>query len=188
VDIEAARFEGAIAADSNGFTCSRTFATAGDDYTVSLGSGNAFPAAGPVDFGGGLPLVLPWATSGAAWNDPANPGGWTARSALLEPTALPMGTVASAWSAGSFGLTLPGGANLVVVDLDLAGGSSQAYQVDRTGGSVTVTPIDLATAKGQASLGTYLAPGATVKVHGIPQADGHIQATVVFCYTGTLPI
>jgi len=188
VDIEAARFEGAIAASSTGFTVTRSFATAGDDYTVSLASSSGFPAAGPVDFGGGLPLVLPWAASGATWNDPANPGGWTASSALLEPTALPAGTVASAWSAGSFGLSLPGGANLAVVDLDVTGATSKAYQVDRTGAIVTVSPIDLATPAGQASLGTYLAAGATVKVYGIPQANGHIQATVVFCYTGTLPI
>jgi hypothetical protein len=123
-----------------------------------------------------------------AWNDPASPGAWSSRAAYLEPVALPRGTVASPLTGSSFTLLLPGAANLVNVDLDLTGGSTRVYQVDRTGGIVTVTPVDLATAAGQASLAGALGSGATVKVFGIPQADGHIQASVLFCYTGTLPI
>ncbi len=196
VDIEVARFEGAVAADAGGFTLARAFASAADDYTVALGFAAGFAAgaleaaAGPVAFGGGLPAMLPWAASIATWNDPANPAGWSAKSALMEATALPIGTVASPWSAvsASFGLVLPGGADLVPVDLDLAGGSSLVYQVDRTGGIVTLSPVDLATAGGQASLLASLGTGATVKVYGIPQAGGHIKATVVFYYTGTLPL
>ena len=196
VDIEVARFEGAVTADADGFTLARAFASAADDYTVALGfatgsaAGTLEAAAGPVAFGGGLPAMLPWAASIATWNDPANPAGWSAKSALLEATALPVGTVASPWSAGSasFGLVLPGGADLVPVDLDLAGGSSLVYQVDRTGGIVTLNPVDLATASGQASLLANLGTGATVKVYGIPQAGGHIKAKVVFYYTGALPL
>ena len=47
---------------------------------------------------------------------------------------------------------------------------------------------DLTTAAGQASLGGSLETEATVKVYGIPQVDGHIQASVVFYYTGTMPL
>ena len=185
VDIEVARFEGAVSTGAGGFTCTRAFATAADGYTVSLGYGSGFQgaafdaASGPVDFGGGLPPMLPWATSTAAWNDLANPGGWSARTALLGATGLPVGTVASPWSAGSFGLTLPGGASLVQVDLAASG---QVYQVDRTGAALTLTPL------GQDGLAAGLAAGARVKVFGVPQDDGRIQASVVFAYTGTAPL
>ena len=65
VDIEVARFEGAVAADAGGFTLARAFASAADDYTVALGFATGFAAgaleaaAGPVAFGGGLPAMLP---------------------------------------------------------------------------------------------------------------------------------
>ena len=190
VDIEVARFGGQVtAASAGGFTCTRTFATAGDSYQADLGyragsgAGAGISAAGAVDFGGSVPPLRPWLVSFGAWGQlPAGPG-WSAGKAFLEPTGLPLGQVASPWSgsAGCFGLALPGGANPVLVDLDLPGGSTQVFQVDRSDGGLAVTPLDLA------GLADRLGNGATVRVFGIPRADGHLQASAVLIYTGTLP-
>jgi len=103
--------------------------------------------------------------------------------------ALPRGRVASPWSEGSasFGLVLPGGASLVNVDLDLAGGSTLVYRVDRSGGQVAVIPVELAGAAGQSVLAGLLVNDATVRVFGSPGAGGRIQASALLVYTGTVP-
>jgi hypothetical protein len=62
-----------------------------------------------------------------------------------------------------------------------------AYQVDRTNGVVTVSPIDITTADGLASLTSGLAMGAPVKVYGVPQADGSLRAYVLTYFTGDMP-
>ena len=210
VDIEMARYDGAIALGGMGVTLTGTFPSTTDDFTVYLGYSSATPppanpdpflvpvgpygaASGPnqpgaVQVGGNLAPVVPQGVCFGAWNDPASPGAWSSRGAYLEPAALPRGTVASPLMGSSFGLLLSGGPSLVIVDLDLTGGSTLVFQVDRTGGVVTVNPVDLTTAGCQASLTGSLGTGATVKVYGIPQVDGYIQASVVFYYTGTLPL
>jgi hypothetical protein len=123
----------------------------------------------------------------ATWDDPAGPAAWSAKSASPQAIALSGGTVAVAWSGTSFSLALPGGGSLPV-DLDLAPGSATlAYQVDRAGGTVTVTPVDLATAAGLASLAGLLGPGAPVQVFAIPEPGGRVLAQALLAYTGVPP-
>jgi hypothetical protein len=61
------------------------------------------------------------------------------------------------------------------------------YQVDLTGGILTVSPIDVTTADGLTALTTNLTAGEPVKVYGIPQADGTLKAYVIAYYTGDMP-
>ena len=52
---------------------------------------------------------------------------------------------------------------------------------------ITVSPIDVTTSSGLASLTTGLAAGAPVKVYGVPQADGTLKAYVLTYFTGQAP-
>ena len=126
------------------------------------------------------------------WADPANATGWSAASSILEPTPLPVGTVASApvavTNAESFTITAANGVNPVTVNASTVSGSATlVYQVDMSGGVVTVSPIDLTTSAGQSSFTTGMASGTKVRVSGVPQADGSVKAYVVTYFTGTTP-
>jgi hypothetical protein len=155
---------------------------------------NDFVAAtnGSVNFGGSVPAMKVWGVSYVTWNDPANPNGWSARWTVLLPTPVPLGTVSTAWSSngngGSIALTVPGGANPVTIDLSSVSGSGTlVYQVDTTGGIVTITPQDLTSASGLATVSAALTVGTPVKAFGVPQADGTIKSYVLFYLTGTQP-
>ncbi len=227
VDIENAIYGGQIsAANSTGFTYTRTFATAGDDYVHTLdyiaattpngtdASGNAitgykwwnfayptlldsganavadFDSAtgGSVNFGGTVGAVSARGATYSAWNDPAAPNAWAAKLTILEPSRLPLGNVATGFANGSFTMTIPGGAAAGTVDVGTASGSATlVYQVDRTNGVVSVSPVDVTTATGLATLTSGLAVGTPVRVYGVPQADGTIKAYVINYFTGTLP-
>jgi hypothetical protein len=228
IDIETAAYTGSISsAGSTGFTDTRTFHTASDDYTVSLdyissstangkdSSGDAitgfkywnfayptlvtsgsnatsdFAAAtnGGVSFGGTVGSVVAWGVSDATWADPANPTGWAVPWTILEPTPLPLGTVATAFANNSFTMTVAGGTLPATVDVSTTSGSATlVYQVDRTNNVVTVSPIDVTTSAGLTSLTNGLTAGALVKVYGVPQSDGTLQAYVLAYYTGnTMP-
>ena len=67
------------------------------------------------------------------------------------------------------------------------GSATLVYQVDRTNGIVTVSPIDITTSTGLADLKAGLAVGAPVKVYGIPQGDGTLKAYVIAYFTGEMP-
>jgi len=145
---------------------------------------------GSANFGGTVGSVAALGTSGSLWNDPANPNNWAAAYAVLEMSKVPLGTVAASWannaSGGSFSMGVPGGQTSVIVDASSVSGSATlVYQVDRTNGIVTISPQDLTTPAGLMNVGNNLVTGATVKVFGIPQADGSIKAYVIFYYTGT---
>jgi hypothetical protein len=194
VDIEAARYDGVLSAlGGASFACTRTFSNAADDYSVNLtfclaaaGSGAEFWTA----VAGGVPAAMPpRGVSYATWNDAAAPSAWSAESACLEPIALPMGTVATAWSGTGFGLALPGGGSPVAVNLDFSSSPAPSvYRVDRTGGTVTVTPVDPTTAVGQSELASSFVPGTVVKVYATPGSAGGVNAHALFYYTGTLPL
>ncbi|HWG31606.1 MAG TPA: hypothetical protein VN676_13710, partial [Steroidobacteraceae bacterium] len=62
------------------------------------------------------------------------------------------------------------------------------YQVDRTNGIVTVSPIDITASAGLTALTNGLTTGATVKVYAVPQPDGTLKAYVVTYYTGDTPM
>jgi hypothetical protein len=61
------------------------------------------------------------------------------------------------------------------------------YQVDMTGGILTISPVDVTTMSGLAALTAGLTAGAPVAVYGVPQADGSLKAYVLAYYTGELP-
>ena len=58
------------------------------------------------------------------------------------------------------------------------------YQVDRTNGIVTVSPVNSTPTAGQTTIQTNLVANAPVKVFGVPQPAGSIKAYVLFYYTG----
>jgi hypothetical protein len=227
VDIEVAKYDGKISApDMTGFTYTRVFATAKDDYTVTLNyidsatangmdpMGNAisgyqwwnfayptvvtsganaigqFIAAtsDSVNFGGTVGGVPSRGVSFSIWNDPANPNGWSAAATILTPSTLPLGLVAGGLVSNTFTMTIAGGANAATVDVGTASGSATlVYQVDLTNGVLTVSPIDITTSSGLATLTSNLMAGEPVKVYGIPQSDGTLKAYVMAYYTGSMP-
>ncbi len=130
---------------------------------------------GTASFGGTAGAIVPWGVSYVVWADPANASGWSAAASILEPTPLPVGTVASAPVAGmsveTFSITAANGANAVTVNASTVTGSGTlVYQVDMTGGVVTVSPIDITTSAGQMSFTSGMATGTKVLVSGVPQA------------------
>lgn len=163
---------------------------------VNSGSGAiaSFVAAtnGSANFGGTVGSIAAFGTSGSVWGDPNNLTGWSADYAILEPTGIPIGAVSVPWvtnsTGGSFSMTVPGGVNSVAVEASSANNAATLfYQVDRTGGIVTISPVDITTQSGLAAIAANLVNGTKVKVFGIPQSDGTIKAYIVFYYTGTMP-
>jgi hypothetical protein len=225
IDIETAAYSGTIsAANSTGFSDTRKFHTASDDYTVSLdyidnttangkdSSGNAitgfkywnfayptlvtsgsnatteFTAAtnGGVNFGGTVGAVSAWGVSAAIWGDPANSTGWAVPWSILVPTPVPLGTVATAYANNAFTMMVAGGTMPATVDVSTTSGSATlVYQIDRTNNILTISPIDITTSGGLTSMTNGLAAGALVKVYGVPQSNGTLQAYVLAYYTGT---
>ncbi|HTY94240.1 MAG TPA: DUF4382 domain-containing protein [Steroidobacteraceae bacterium] len=148
---------------------------------------------GTASFGGTARPIIPWGVSYVVWGDPANATGWSAAASILEPTPLPVGTVASAptLSAGAedFAITAVNGANPVTIEAGATAGSAAlVYQVDISGGIVTVSPVDLTTSAGQSTFTTGMATGTKVEVSGVPQPDGTVKAYVVTYFTGTTPM
>jgi hypothetical protein len=188
-----------IASTSANGTDAGGAAITGFDYwsfafpTVLTSGTNAIPdfvalANSGVNFGGAFGKVNVSAVSYAVWADPANPTGWAAPSAEIRPVKLPLGTVSTAFAGNSFAITEPQGANPVTVNVDTTSGSATlAYQIDRTNDSVTITAQDLTTAAGLAAVTNGLAAGAPVRVFGVPQSNGTMQAYVIAYFTGLPP-
>ncbi|HEY1491158.1 MAG TPA: hypothetical protein VGF35_00895, partial [Steroidobacteraceae bacterium] len=129
-----------------------------------------------------------WGVSTAIWADPANPAGWSVRNAVLLPTPVPLAVVTQPLTNDAFGITVLGGTQPVTVDLGTSTGSATlVYQIDRSGSVVTVSPIDVSSANGLATVTSGLTAGVPVKAFGIPQADGTLKAYVLVYYTGMLP-
>jgi len=230
IDIETARYDGEISNPGmTGFTDTRAFRTASDDYSVVLsyldgstangtdGSGNAitgfkfwnfayptmitsgmgvasdFIAAtgGSVNFGGAVGAVPSYGTSFAVWNDPVDRDGWAAAATVLMPSILPLGFAQTPLQNGIFTMTVLGGGAGITAPVDVSSASGSAtlvYQVDRTNGVLTVSPIDITTSAGLASLtNALMTVGEPVKVYGIPQGDGSIKAYVLTYFTGDMP-
>ncbi len=165
-------------------------------YPTGVTSGTAasadFMAAagGGVNFGGTAGAYKAVGLSYATWGDTADVNGWSAPQAILLPTVIPHTTVASAVASGatSFTIDAAGGATPVTVNFSTVTSSATlVYQVDRTGGVVTVSPQDIATSSGLAALTAGLQAGAKVMVSAVPQSDGSLKAYVISYYTGTLP-
>jgi hypothetical protein len=107
---------------------------------------------------------------------------------ILLPAPLPIGTVISGYTAGSFTMAVDGGGIDVLATLSTTAGSATfVYQIDRTLNVVTITPVDITTTAGLAAITSGLITGARARVFGVPQLDGSVKADAVFFYTGTLP-
>jgi hypothetical protein len=143
---------------------------------------------GSVNFGGTVGAVPSYGVSYAVWNDPANASGWSAFASVLLPSKLPLGTVATGLLNNAFSMTVAGGAVAATVDVSTTQGSATlVYQVDRTNGIVTVSPIDITTSAGLKDLTSGLAVNAPVRVYALPQADGTLKAYVLAYFTGEMP-
>ncbi|HVC02060.1 MAG TPA: DUF4382 domain-containing protein [Steroidobacteraceae bacterium] len=148
----------------------------------------AAAAGGSVDFGGTVGAVTARGLSDAVWNDPANPNGWSAPATVLLPSRLPLGSVANGLANGSFTMTVTGGAAAATIDVGTTAGSATlVYQVDRTDGVVSISPVDVTTSAGLATLTNALTAGTAVRVFGIAQADGTLKAYVLIYFSGTQP-
>ena len=157
-------------------------ASAVAQFSSAVGGGSA----GGFTFAG-LNLYA-WGLSDATWGDAANPSGWSVPLTILLPTPLPRGVVVTGLANNAFTLTLAGGSTPGTVDLDTTSGSATlVYQVDRSNGTVSVSPIDITTASGLATLTDALTAGTPVKVYGTPQTDGTYRAYVLMYFTGTQP-
>jgi hypothetical protein len=151
-------------------------------FSAAVGGG----ASGGFTFAG-LDLNA-WGMSAARWADPADPTGWSVPWTILLPTPLPRGTVDTGLANDSFTVTLAGGTTPGTVDVrTTAGSATLVYQVDRANGTVTVSPIDIATSGGLATLTSALTAGTAVKVYGVPQTDGTLAAYALLYFTGTQP-
>ena len=143
---------------------------------------------GTVNFGGTAGAYPAWGETFAIWNDPAQANSWAAPWTVLMPTTVPLGTAKTSYSNGTFTLSEAGGVNAIPVNLSTTSGSATlVYQVDDTGGVVSVSAVDITTTAGQNTITTNLVAGTPVKVFGIPQANNTIKAYVVIYYTGVLP-
>jgi Domain of unknown function (DUF4382) len=140
---------------------------------------------GSVNFGGSVGLMQAAGETYAIWNDPAAPNAWAAPSAVLLPTTIPLGAAATSYNSGSFTVTVLGGTQAVPVNVSTTSGSGTlVYQVNWNNGILTITPVDVTTTAGQNTLSTSLVTGTPVKVYGIPQANGTINAYVLSYFTG----
>jgi hypothetical protein len=151
---------------------------------------------GGVSFGGAQGAIPAVGVSYNVWADPADATGWAAASTILLPVPLPVAKVATglagAGNAYSFSITALDtqryGTQPVTVEVSTTSGSATlVYQVDRTGGIVTVSPIDITTASGLTTFTNGLAVGAQTRVSGLAQSDGTLKGYVVTYYTGTEP-
>jgi hypothetical protein len=143
---------------------------------------------GSVNFGGTVGVVPSHGTSFATWNDPANANGWAATAAILTPSTLPLGFVATGLVSNAFTMTVMGGTTAATVDVSTTSGSATlVYQVDCTDGVVTVSAIDITTSSGLATLTAGLVAGAPVKVYGVPQSGDTLRAYVLAYFTGQAP-
>jgi hypothetical protein len=143
---------------------------------------------GSVSFGGTVGPVRTYGVSAARWGDPANTTGWSVPWTVLLPTPVPLGSVATGVTNDAFTMSVAGGTMPVTVDISTAAGSATlVYQIDRSNGIVTISPVDVTTSAGLQTLTNGLSAGTAVKVYGIPQSDGTLKSYVIAYFTGMSP-
>jgi hypothetical protein len=144
---------------------------------------------GGVNFGGTVGALTAYGASATLWGDggTVNTSGWYLRDAVLLPTPVPLGAVTMAFAGNSFAMTVLGGTMPATVDVSTTAQSATlVYQVDRSNGIITISPIDVTTSSGLAAITAGLVAGTPVKVFGVPQA-GSLKAYVLVYFTGMLP-
>ena len=161
-----------------------TLATTGATATAQFIS----TVSGAVNFGGTAGAMQVWGSSSVI-PDTTLANTWAARWAIIEPLLLPKGKVVAPFAAtvggGSFSMTVKNGDATPVV-VNLSGSATAAtiiYQIDVAAGVYTLSPIDITTPAGLASLTANLSALAPVQVYGVPQADGTIMAYVLYYTT-----
>lgn len=170
-----------------------TFPTQADTGANAIGDFDG-ASNGSVSFGGTFGAVAAWGASSATWVGGATP--WQVPMAILEPTPLPLAQVVAGITGSSFTMSLVSntGGNAVTVDFDATAGSATlVYQVNRSGGVVTLTPLDLSNPGDFTTFTNSLTAGTLLKVWSVPQpagaaASGALKAYVIVYYTGTLPL
>jgi hypothetical protein len=143
---------------------------------------------GDINLGGTVGTVATHGLSYPIWNDPANANMWSTNASIVAPAALPIGaTVTGLSMTNTFTISVPNGSVPATIDISTAIGSATlVYQVDRTNGIVTVSPIDVTTQTGLSTLSNALAnAGTPVKAYGVPQLDASLKAYVLTYFTGT---
>jgi hypothetical protein len=143
---------------------------------------------GDINLGGTVGTVPTHGLSFTIWNDPANANMWSTNASIVAPAALPIGaTVTGLSMTNTFTISVPNGSVPATIDVSTAMGSATlVYQVDRTDGIVTVSPIDVTTQAGLTTLSNALAnAGTPVKAYGVPQLDASLKAYVLTYFTGT---
>lgn len=131
----------------------------------------------------GLGGLTAYGFTDATWGDPADMTGWSAPWVDLLPSPLPLAVVTNGLASNAF--TVSASAQSYTIDVGTSSASATlVYQVDRTDGIVTVSPIDITTTAGLSTFSQALVPGTPVKVFGVPQANAALQAYVVIYYTG----
>src|SRR5437588_414750 len=147
-----------------------------------------------VDFGGTVGTLTASGASAATWGDMASPSGWSLKNAVLVPVPVPLGVVTAPFAGATFAMTAGGvsatnGSPLpVTVDVSATAQSATlVYQIDRSNGVITTTPVDITSASGLATVRAALVAGTPVKVYGVPQPDRTLKAYVLAYFTGTLP-
>jgi hypothetical protein len=139
--------------------------------------------------------LMAYGVTDARWGDSANPAGWTAPYSILLPVPVPIAQVTAPYVSGSdaFSIatsvtTLNTTSSKFTVDFAVGSGSATlVYQVDRNAsGIVTVSPVDITTPAGLTTFTAALIAGTTVKVYGVPEANGHLKGYVIVYYTGTV--
>jgi Domain of unknown function (DUF4382) len=150
---------------------------------------------GAVNLGGTVGQLVPFGLSRAMWGDggTVNLTNWYLRDAVLVPTPLPLGDVTTNFDGSTFAMTVAGGTQPLTVNVSTTPGSATlVYQVNRSDGIVTVTPVDI-TGGGLAMVEAALVSGAPVRVYGVPVAPamgataGTLNAYVLTYFTGTMP-
>jgi len=155
---------------------------------------------GALNLGGTIGALEAWGESRTRWGDGsgnvATSSGWYLRDSVVEPTPLPLGTVSTPFAGNTFAMNVLGGTQAVTVALSTtAGQATLVYQINRSDGMVTITPVNIADGSGNglATVTAALTAGAIVKVWGVPVAPqapattGTLAAYVLAYYTGTLP-
>jgi hypothetical protein len=127
--------------------------------------------------------------TGAMWGDANATTSWYAPWVGVLPTPVPLATVATGLTmSNTFTLTTLLTDETYTADLSVAQGQATlVYQVDRSPGTVTVSPVDITTSSGLATLTQALSAGVPVKVYGVPTGGSALMTYVLFYFTGEAP-
>ncbi|MGH8261171.1 MAG: hypothetical protein ACREUG_15925, partial [Steroidobacteraceae bacterium] len=108
-----------------------------------------------------LPGLGAYGFTDATWGDPANATGWSAPWVDFLPAPVPLAIVANGLASNQFTITTKAGTpQTYTIGVSTTSGSATlVYQVDRTNGVVSVSPVDITTASGLSTFTNALVAG-----------------------------